>query len=114
MCWVVCAGMVSTLAGSGSSTWADGLGNAASFNGPAGVSVDSNGAVYVADYNNNRIRMVSSSGVWLDALYSSLAASVSVGCPQWKMAGGGSGGISAMVCRVDELVFVMWFYCSCL
>ena len=68
MCWVVCAGQVSTLAGSGSYTWADGLGAAASFSNPTGVSVDSNGAVYVADTSNHRIRKVSSSGGCLDAL----------------------------------------------
>ena len=56
-------GVVSTLAGSGSGAWADGLGTAASFNVPKGVSVDSNGAVYVADSTNHRIRKVSSSGV---------------------------------------------------
>ena len=71
--------MVSTLAGSGTAAWADGLGTAASFKGPSGVSVDSNGAVYVADQINNRIRMVASSGVCLVALHISLAASVSVG-----------------------------------
>ena len=59
----VSAGVVSTLAGSGSGGWADGLGTAAMFNDPYSVSVDSNGAVYVADNSNNRIRMVTSSGV---------------------------------------------------
>ena len=68
MCWIVCAGVVSTLAGFGTATWADGLGTAARFNNPNGVSVDSNGAVYVGDTGNNRIRMVSSSGVCLDSL----------------------------------------------
>ena len=67
MCWIVCAGVVSTLAGSGTAAWADGLGTAASFYFPYGVSVDSNGAVYVADYGNQRIRKVSSSGVCMNA-----------------------------------------------
>ena len=64
----MCAGMVSTLTGSGPGSL-NGLGAAASFNGPAGVSVDSNGAVYVADDSNRRIRMVTSSGVCLVALF---------------------------------------------
>ena len=55
--------MVSTLAGSGTGTWADGLGAAAHFSEPHGVSVDSNGALYVADSTNHRIRKISSSGV---------------------------------------------------
>ena len=77
---IVCAGVVSTLAGFVTAAWADGLGAAASFINLRGVSVDSNGAVYVADKNNNRIRKVSSSGVFLDSLYISLASSVPVEC----------------------------------
>ena len=50
------------MAGSGTGGWADGLGTAAIIDYPTGVSVASNGAVYVADQSNNRIRMVSSSG----------------------------------------------------
>ena len=57
------SGVVTTLAGSGSTTWADGVGAAASFYNPTGVSVDSNGAVYVADQYNYRIRKVLSSGL---------------------------------------------------
>ncbi len=58
------AGVVSTLAGSATQAYghADGSGANASFNGPAGVAVDSAGNIYVADYNNNAIRKVTSSG----------------------------------------------------
>ncbi len=59
----MCAGVVTTVAGSGLLAWADGLGAAASFNNPSGISVDSNGALYVGDTSNHRIRKVSSSGV---------------------------------------------------
>ncbi len=55
-------GVVTTLAGSASATWADGNGGSASFCNPVGVVVDSSGTVFVADNNNNRIRKVSSSG----------------------------------------------------
>ena len=58
------AGVVSTLAGSGTASWADGEGSAAHFNNPFGVGVDSNGAIYVADNTNHRIRKVLSSGVY--------------------------------------------------
>ena len=54
---------MTTLAGSGSGSWADGTGTAASFRSPYGVSVDSNGAVFVGDSSNRRIRKVSSSGM---------------------------------------------------
>ena len=35
------------------------------FNGPAGIAVDSNGNIYVADGNNNRIQMFSSDGTFI-------------------------------------------------
>jgi sugar lactone lactonase YvrE len=57
------AGVVSTLAGSGLSAFADGFGPLASFYSPYGVAVDGAGEVYVADYGNNRIRKVSSAGL---------------------------------------------------
>ena len=59
-------GVVTTLAGTNNSypdIFADGTGAAAKFNGPCGVAVDSNGIIYVADYNNHRIRKVTSAGV---------------------------------------------------
>ena len=56
-------GVVSTLAGSGTATFADGTGAAASFNNPRGIAVDSVGSVYVGDYSNNRIRKITSAGV---------------------------------------------------
>ena len=50
---------MTTVAGSGSGTWADGIGTVASFNKPFHVAISSNGAnLYVADYMNNRIRSI--------------------------------------------------------
>ena len=54
--------MVSTLAGSGVSGDANGLGAAASFWGPMGVAVDSAGNVYVTDSFNNQIRLITPGG----------------------------------------------------
>ena len=55
-------GNVTTLAGSGTSAFLDGVGTAASFYYPYGIAVDSNGAVYIGDTWNHRIRKVSPLG----------------------------------------------------
>jgi len=61
---VTSTGVVTTLAGTaGSSGTADGAGAAARFNWPTGVSVDGAGNVFVADFGNNAIRKISTSGV---------------------------------------------------
>jgi sugar lactone lactonase YvrE len=52
------SGKVTTFAGSGTSGFADGLAGEAEFAWPRGVAVDVNGAVYVADLANNRIRKI--------------------------------------------------------
>lgn len=49
---------VTTYAGSGTAGYADAVGEAAAFSAPTGVAVDRNGAVYVLDKNNNRIRKI--------------------------------------------------------
>ncbi|SEW54078.1 SBBP repeat-containing protein [Chitinophaga arvensicola] len=50
--------MVQTFAGSDKADYLDGVGEAASFKGAIGVTVDKNGVVYVIDKNNNRIRKI--------------------------------------------------------
>ncbi len=57
------AGVVTTLAGSTTAGSANGTGSAASFSQPLGVAVNSAGDVFVADSNNNEIRMITPAGV---------------------------------------------------
>ena len=58
MIYNIASGAVTTLAGSGSGAFADGLGAAASFKYPVGVAVDTNGIIYVGDNVNHRIRKI--------------------------------------------------------
>ncbi|MYM41434.1 NHL repeat-containing protein [Duganella qianjiadongensis] len=52
-------GTVTTLAGSpGTEGSTDGIGKSAAFYTPVGIAVDSDGTLYVADDNNNRIRRI--------------------------------------------------------
>ena len=61
---VTSAGVVTTLAGTaGSPGSTDATGSAARFQNPLGVSVDTAGNVFVADYYNRTIRKVTSAGV---------------------------------------------------
>ncbi len=60
---ITTTGVVTTFAGTGTFSFADGTGTIVSFNRPSGVAVDRNGDVFVADLSNNRIRKINPSGV---------------------------------------------------
>ncbi|HLG04108.1 MAG TPA: T9SS type A sorting domain-containing protein [Bacteroidia bacterium] len=53
------AGMVSTLAGNGTAGYLDGPAATAKFANPMNVCCDGTGAIYVSDFNNQRIRKIS-------------------------------------------------------
>ena len=57
------AGIVTTFAGNGTAGFADGPAATAQFNSPVRVAVTSSGDVYVADYQNHRIRKITQAGV---------------------------------------------------
>ena len=59
---LVCDVVVSTMAGSGVAGYVDGVASIAMFSIPWGVSADSNGALFVADQGNNKIRKVTTAG----------------------------------------------------
>ena len=58
MLLVVWSGLVVTVAGSGTGTFADGSGTAASLWSPRGIHINQAGVLTVADYGNHRIRSV--------------------------------------------------------
>jgi sugar lactone lactonase YvrE len=55
--------VVTTLAGSGATGYADGTGTAAVFNNPYDLTLDSSSNIYFVDFNNQRIRRVTPQGV---------------------------------------------------
>lgn len=60
---ITSAGNVSTLAGNGESSSVDGTGIGASLNGPAGIDFDSEGNLYVIEYDGFNLRKITTSGV---------------------------------------------------
>ena len=59
------SGVITTVAGNGTASFSGDSGTAttASLNNPAGVAVDANGNLYIADQQNQRIREVSTAGI---------------------------------------------------
>ena|GEM_PF-764697 len=60
------AGLVDTLAGTGEGNFTDGVADAARFNYPWGIAMETDDILYVADRDNNRVRKLTrgEDGVW--------------------------------------------------
>lgn len=59
---VTTSGAVSTIAGAGGSSYAEGTGSAALFHWPQALTIGAGGLLYVTDTNNHRIRSVTTGG----------------------------------------------------
>ena len=59
---VTSTGVVTTFAGSTTGGYADGKGSKARFNLPYGITIDTSGNLYVADYSNDNIRKITPAG----------------------------------------------------
>jgi gliding motility-associated-like protein len=86
------SGLVTTIAGSGALAGSsDGPGNAATFNGPYGITIDNAGNLFVADRFNNEIREISTAGI-----VSTFAGNTAVG------PGGGSSDGTGMAASFSD------------
>jgi hypothetical protein len=76
--YIITAGTMSVRAGFGNPGFTDYAqsANVSTFNNPRGVSVDSGGTVYIADYGNNAIRSLFS---WFDGQYSNIGTGTYAG-----------------------------------
>jgi sugar lactone lactonase YvrE len=79
------AGSVTTLAGSGSAAFSDGLGTSASFWAIRGMTTDATGNIFVCDEENGRVRVVTPQGN---------VTSLVGGNPAWHDVYGGTAGYS--------------------
>ena len=97
--WLVVCAVVTTVAGSGTSAFADGLGTAASFTSGenarscTGIFVTSVGDIMVMEYGAHRIRMVATSGIFtvfssafIGVIHPVVSTIAQAWCQQWREA----------------------------
>jgi uncharacterized protein YjdB len=91
------SGIISTFAGTGIAGYTlDGVpATASELNGPTGIAIDRAGNVYVADYNNKRVRIVNTSGI----------ISTYAGTGTMGYTGDGGMATSAELSHPDHLAF---------
>jgi gliding motility-associated-like protein len=95
------AGLVSTLAGSGSAGKVNGVGTAASFNNPRGITIDGSGNIYIGDVGNNLVRKITPEGV-----VSTLAGSGTSGAANGQGVAASINGINAITTDNAGNIFI--------
>jgi hypothetical protein len=98
---VTSAGIVTTLAGSGTGTWLDGIGTNSGFNGPYAIAIDVSGNLYISDYGNNRIRKIS-------VPYSQGTANSIIVSPTVTLPTGGAANPAAFAIKYNSLGVSQW------
>ena len=99
-------GSVSILAGNGSSGFINKTGTNASFFSPWGVAVDRSGNVYVADYGNNKIRKIDSTGMvstFAGQINAGFVNGVGVNASFWGPVGVCADGLGIYVADVGNI-----------
>jgi hypothetical protein len=76
-------GIVSTLAGTGRSARADGVGAAVAFINPMGIASSTTGAIAVTDYTDNTLRLLMCTPCPAGS-YCAAARQATLGCGQWS------------------------------
>jgi sugar lactone lactonase YvrE len=94
------SGVVTTLAGNGTQGSLNGADSLSTFNGPTGVAVDPSGNVYVADANNNQIRMIA------NGMVTTIAGSDSSGAQNGQGALAYFLGPASVACDAQGNVYV--------
>jgi hypothetical protein len=98
---VIATQTVTTLAGAGAASWADGIGTNAAFNQPIGLSIDVRGNILVVESSNNRIRVMQPTVPCPAGLYCAPGTDAVACAPGHYCALGGS----------DRILCAVGFYC---
>jgi len=96
-----------TIAGSvGQSGFVDGTGSAARFNGPQGLAVGSSEVLYVAEYDNDAVRIVRPGGVVSTLLFRPPSELIPLGLGPASVAVGANGVVYASSYRRDRIMAI--------